>query len=210
MQTVIFNKDYFNKELYNHLQTNTTEKFHKELKKFLKLNGISGNTLPKRKQRAFLQYVVGAANDPNFSKYITYTLGADGRKFNLNQDQLDRMDECFGKVPLYLAVEKFQKKLLLTSSKLFHPNEKSCLTVMVHRYGLDKKWWTAKEIIERIQEEGGDVEGFTEKKIEECLNRHCVGIGVAPFLYNRNETEGNYEYPIRLTDLINYVQGYTE
>ena len=204
MGTIIVNTEYCKNELHEEISQYATRKYYVEVENYKKREGKVVDGLPKKRMYDFLRYVVGSTGN-NFPKYTRYERKRDNR--NLDCLQLRLLDECFGKAPIYLDVEMFQRKLLLTSSKMFHSNEKSCLAIMVDRYEMNT-WWTAQRIIAKIKESGGNTRGFSIRRVEECLNKHCACSGGELKLYDRNEIAESlchYEYKIRLTDLINYV-----
>lgn len=204
MGTIIVNTEYCKKKLYEEFDQYATGKCYDEIEIYMKKEGIVENGLPRKRMYSFVRYIIGSTGN-NFPKYTRYERRPDNR--NLDSSQLELLDKCFDKAPIYLDVEKFQRKLLLTSSRMFHPNEKTCLTVMVDRYEMDT-WWTAQKIIDKIDEINGEKSEFNIYRIEECLNKHCADLGNELALYDRRLNDKNachYEYKIRLTDLINYI-----
>lgn len=206
MGTIIINKEYCDNKLYDDISKYATEVFYNKKIEYLKENNFKD--LEKEKMLDFIRYITFVTDDNrNFGRYISYNRSKTGREYNLSKEQVEVIKECFGEAPIYLDVEEFRKKLLITSSKMFYSNERSCLAIMVDRYEMNTKW-TGKSIIDKIEELGGDIKGFSVKRVEECLNKHCDSKKDGHILYDRTEIkdgECHYEYKIRLTDLINYV-----
>lgn len=208
MGTTIFNKDFAEKELCNHLDRYVTKEGWECLNKYKETGEVEfeNTTISFAELQIFLGLEFGWNDGKNFYKFWTIK---EKLMRNFNRNQKDILDEYFdkAKAPLYLDQEDFQKRLLLSSQLLFYSNEKICLCAMVAREHIGT-WWNAGMIIEECGKYG-NTDRLRVDRIEECLNRHC-NPEYTPFLYDREElTEqkedgSRYQYRLRLSDLILY------
>lgn len=209
MGTTIFNKEFVEKELCGNLSAYVTEVGWEKLNKYKAAGEVNfkDNIISFAKLQIFLGIEFGWQDEKNISKFWTTNKKAAR---NLNDYQKETLDEYFDKLkaPVYLDIEEFQKRLLLSSRLLFTENEKICLCIMVDRWNLGK-WWTGTDIIEECKN-FGNTSKLRVDKIEECLNKHCSGGKNHNdiILYDRAELEGekecHYQYRLRLSDLILY------